>query len=76
MLSAIIIIIISFSMELVADNGIFKQCMRTTFDYNNENNESCYRAWGLIKPIVCVDNATVSSNNNNRTLMFCPVSIN
>jgi hypothetical protein len=55
-----------------ANNGIFKQCLKTTFDYENEMG-SCYRAWGLIKPIICVDNSTATANNN-RTMMFCPVS--
>jgi hypothetical protein len=70
--SAIIIIIITIFPGLAA-NGIFKQCLKTTFEYENEMG-SCYRSWGLIKPIICVDNSTATTNNN-RTMMFCPVSI-
>jgi hypothetical protein len=71
--SAITIIITITIIPGLADNGIFNQCLKTTLDYENEI-ESCYRAWSLIKPIVCVDKSTIDNNNNNRTMMFCPVS--
>lgn len=73
--TAITIILFTINIQVaainyqVAANGIFKHCLRTTFDYENEI-ESCFRAWGLIKPIICVDRGIT----NNRTLMFCPVS--